>query len=816
MQRPYRQIYFDCNATTPVLPFVADAAMETMRSLYGNPSSSHLTGLQAKAVLERARRAAARVLSAHPSEITFTSGATEAIQTAVFSALREIQKNQKAAGANQKPAVILCGATEHKAVPEALHYWVEALGVNAVVQKIPCDRDGRTDLNWLKKNMGAASLIATMAVNNETGVITPIQKIAELVSESKKKAGGATLLWLVDGVQALGKTSLPMDQLCVDYCTFSGHKLYAPKGIGFLYVREGAPFSPLMVGGGQESGHRSGTENLPGVAAFGRVLEALNDQRSVQGPNFRSEAELQAIRAKLVASLQEVFPKLVLNASFDFSVPTTINFSIPGMPSKEILDLFDSAGIRMSGGSACSSGAAKPSPVLEAMGLEAWRCESAVRLSFGPAIRDDELAEGLDAIREVGRALRTSCILLSSSDYTVPQHLVDGVIQIRDAASNTWVVIDSATRRAVIIDPLASASDRLEQLIQCQSLKIMAILDTHSHADHVSARGDLQTVLSSAFLRRAPQDELGWPSEKNHPQMSFFTLEGGLKLPGIKLSDAAGGTASNRVLVRLPTPGHTSDSCTYLLGRVDAAGNLGRDQVEFAFSGDLILSGGLGRTNFATSDATDMFKSLRTLDRCVGPQAVFCPSHDYNNSFGLNWLSERSENPLLLNALQSEAGPGLASFVAEKSRIDLDLKQREADFQGTVCGVTPKAISDADLSLHWDQIRERVTRGELKVIDIREPHEHAVFHDWKSIGLSVDPENVPLSRIVNFMQTRLQLSTPEALAQGKKPASVVLLCRSGSRSQHAARALRRMGIADVWNLSGGLAVGLPREAQKAV
>ena len=207
-------------------------------------------------------------------------------------------------------------------------------------------------------------------------------------------------LWLVDGVQALGKMDLQLPARGVDYAVFSGHKLHAPKGIGLLYVRRGAPFTPLVVGGGQEAGLRSGTENMPGIAALGAVLQALQ-----RGGIFASHATLKTLRDQLEHALRSAFPAIVFNTPLEYSLPTTLNFSVPGLPSKRVLDVFDAAGLRVSAGSACSAGKAEPSHVLVAMGLPAWRCKSAVRLSIGLLSTEAQVTAACDAIARCGQAL---------------------------------------------------------------------------------------------------------------------------------------------------------------------------------------------------------------------------------------------------------------------------------------------------------------------------------------------------------------------------------------------------------------------------
>ena len=344
------EIYLDANATTPVLPQAARAAMQAFAQDFGNPSSVHSTGLKAKALMDAARGRAQRLLDTGSGQLLFVSGATEGIQTAVLSALNALRGRLDV-------DCLLYGATEHKAVPEALKHWNQLLNLGLHIIAIPVDVDGRHDLAFLRAHASHAGLVCTMAANNETGVISDLDGIEAALS-------GSPAYWLVDGVQALGKLDLHLKDRRIDYAPFSGHKLYAPKGIGLLYVRDGAPFTPLMAGGGQESAQRAGTENMSGIAALGAVLAALED-----GQTFRTHAEMTRFRAALAAALREAFPGIVFNAAMDLSLPTTLNFAVPGLSSRLLQDLFDAADARISGGSACSAAKAQPSYVLQAMGL---------------------------------------------------------------------------------------------------------------------------------------------------------------------------------------------------------------------------------------------------------------------------------------------------------------------------------------------------------------------------------------------------------------------------------------------------------------
>jgi rhodanese-related sulfurtransferase len=205
-------------------------------------------------------------------------------------------------------------------------------------------------------------------------------------------------------VQALGKLDLNLQATRIDYAPFSGHKLYAPKGIGMLYVRAGSPYTSLMAGGGQERGSRAGTENMPGIAALGAVLQVL--EQGAEGV-LRSHAQLERDRARLADALRAAFPGVVFNMPFEGSLPTTLNFSVPGISSKTVLNVFDAAGMRISAGSACSAAKAEPSYVLQAMGLPAWQTESAVRLSIGATVDDAFIDEACARIVRCGQVLRS-------------------------------------------------------------------------------------------------------------------------------------------------------------------------------------------------------------------------------------------------------------------------------------------------------------------------------------------------------------------------------------------------------------------------
>jgi cysteine desulfurase len=571
------EIYLDANATSPVLPAAIAAAELAMRDCFGNPSSTHANGVRAKAMLDTVRARACRLLGVGAGRLCFTSGATEGIQTAVLSALCAIIERR--ASGDTVGDLLVYGATEHKAVPESLAHWNRLLGTGLQLHALPVDAYGRHDLDALRALAPRAAMVCTMAANNETGVISDIEGIGALLC-----ATGSRAYWMVDSVQALGKMDLDLAATRIDYAPFSGHKLYAPKGIGMLYVREGAPYTALMCGGGQEAGQRAGTENMAGIAALGAVLEALED-----GRQFRSHAQLAQFHQRLADALRSALPGIEFNAPFANTLPTTLNFSVPGLSGKELLDLFEAASLRVSSGSACSSAKAAPSYVLEAMQLPAWRCAAAVRMSFGPMVDAAFIDAACARIALCGEALRKTCLIPSA----MPAESRDGIVQLGVDGESTWLVLDAASRSCAIIDARAPLVTRIADFVRCQGYQVRAVIDTHEHPDGASGRAALMQQLAAQLDRANSQHALGWPA-----QSDCLTLGNGMLVNAIAL----GAT----VLARLPHDDGTFDRVTYLLGGADDK-VLAASAVRFAFTG------------------TDLAPRL---PRVAGPDTLLCPSND--------------------------------------------------------------------------------------------------------------------------------------------------------------------------------------------
>ncbi|WP_462159794.1 aminotransferase class V-fold PLP-dependent enzyme [Pseudoalteromonas sp. GB56] len=732
-------VYLDANATTPVLPRIADVVSHTMRVCFGNPSSSHITGVQAKYLLEQTRAKARNVIGAAQGDILFTSGATEGIQTAVVSTL--LAKRHLATS----DSVLLYGATEHKAVPNTLKHWNDVLGLGAQVLAIPVDENGLLDQQFIAEHVGSALMICTMAVNNETGVYQDLQQLENVIREHNQDVS-----WMVDCVQALGKQALALSDTTIDYAPFSGHKLYAPKGIGFLYIRENSPYTPFIAGGGQESGMRSGTENLPGIAGLYELFDLLLDKSS---DVFKPVETLHGYRQQLITALENTFGDISFNAPLAGTVPTTLNFCVNSLTSKEVMDLFDAAGIRVSGGSACSSGASR-SFVLDAMNASDWQSENAIRMSFGPAATAQEIELACERICALKPVLANNCLIVS--DAAQPEHEVCamGLTQLRHQGSCCWLYVAS-NNEAVIIDPVVELVPRLVRLVSQQHLHVKAVLETHKHQDKDSARALLTNRLAMADIG----DELGWPGEN------------------IRLGE--------QTLSRIATPGHSADSYSYVLSQ--------GEHVSACFCGDLFIFSGLGSTQFDDADTVQMAESIRTLAATLSDDSVICPAHDYEQCFALTWAAQVQATPLIQQLLNEQITE--QEFVAQKAKMD---EQSMSDC-GALCGFSLVAKQENAMQLTVEQVQHMLEDAQYPtmVLDVREPYEHGA-KDIRSLFNVNDGQllNVPLSRLANaFFSHQLSPQT-----------RYVLVCRTGNRSGQAINNLKSLGFDNVYNLQGGLAL----------
>lgn len=737
------EVYLDNNATTPVLAVAAAAAMHSMQSSFGNPSSSHATGIKAKAELETTRALARKLIGATSGDIVFTSGATEGIQTSIVSALLAARDK----GQIGPQVLLLYCSTEHKAVPESLKHWNQVLQVNATIQAIPVDKNGIIDYQFLAANLAKAVMVCTMAANNETGVKQDLVALEKLI-----RSCNPDVFWMVDCVQALGKMTLNIAKTSIDYAPFSGHKLYAPKGIGFLYVRDGSPYQPFIAGGGQESGLRSGTENLPGIAALHAVFTELT---KTTDSAFKDDATLWRYREHLLAALRRVFPALVLNSDQPHIVPTTINFSVPGFYSKDIMDLFDAAGIRVSSGSACSS-KVPSSFVLDAMGLEAWRSQGAIRLSFGPAMTEQECEQACQRITQLADVVCKHCLVLTDATPTLELH-AHGLIQLKHEALCSYIVICAETRQTVVIDPVLPLASRIANIVLGQNLDLVAVLDTHIHQDHQSARCEL-LMLAGLENEKHKVDNLGWPLQQTSILVGQYRLE------------------------KCQTPGHTPEAISILLTK--------QEKLQAAFVGDVILPGGIGRTDLAGGSMDELANSIRLLAQKVGKECLLLSSHDYAQRFFTNFRLACSEQPLLAQLLQDLPAK---QWQAELRAQAIKLQQVNSYF----CGLVEVSYANAKDVIAPENIPAFLQqKPNTKVIDVREPHEQSAGALSLYLPNDVEIKEVPLSKLADA------LINAEFVAE--QP--LLLVCRSGNRSLVACKILTEMGFTEVYNLKGGTAL----------
>ncbi|HWC97352.1 MAG TPA: cysteine desulfurase family protein [Candidatus Sulfopaludibacter sp.] len=371
-----QRFYFDHNATTPVAPEVLETMVSCLGQVYGNASSIHHFGQAAKQRLEAARRQVAALIHASANDIVFTGGGTEADNLAVLGVVH---------AAARRPVHVVTSAMEHPAVLAPCRQ-LEAAGVE--VTRLRVGQAGVVSSDDVERALRPETvLVSIMHANNELGTIQPIAEIARIA-----RAAGVPLH--VDGVQALGKIAVDVDALGVDLYSMSGHKLYAPKGVGALYVRKGTRLAPVIFGGHHERDRRPGTENVPGIAAFGAAAELAGRSLAADGER------LSMLRDRLEKAVLETIPGTGVNGSKWNRTPNTSNLYFDGIDGEALVIALDLRGFAVSTGAACSSGAIAPSHVLTAMGVSADRARASMRFSLG---RGNDVAQ-IDALVEALQA----------------------------------------------------------------------------------------------------------------------------------------------------------------------------------------------------------------------------------------------------------------------------------------------------------------------------------------------------------------------------------------------------------------------------
>lgn len=371
--------YLDYAATTPVLPEVRKEMLDVLEHDFGNPSSVHAAGRQARGVLEDARDRVAAAIGASPAEVVFTAGGTEANNLALKGVAFKLRGNGRH---------IVTTAFEHHAVLDTVE-WLSHQGFEVTV--VPVGPGGVVSPAAVAGAVRSDTLLASvMTVNNEVGTVQDLTAISRAI----KKANARTLVH-TDAVQALGNIPVDVHAWGVDLASFAAHKLGGPKGAGALYVRASVPVEPTLHGGGQERGLRSGTHNVAGLAGFGVAAQIAAEEVGTKS------ARVRQLRDRLLSEMKEIVPDLVVNGDLDARVAGNINVCIPGTDGETLLLLLDRAGIACSSGSACSSGALDPSHVLLALGVSKELATGSLRLTLGRDSSSDDVDAFLEALPAV-------------------------------------------------------------------------------------------------------------------------------------------------------------------------------------------------------------------------------------------------------------------------------------------------------------------------------------------------------------------------------------------------------------------------------
>jgi cysteine desulfurase len=380
------RVYLDYNATTPVAPQVLDAMLPYFSGDFANASSIHTPGQRARATVETAREQVAALIGARSQEVVFTSGGTESDNHAIFGVINSPVAQPILAvrlSSTESAPHIITTTIEHEAVLNACQA-AEKQGVS--VSYLPVDREGRADPESVRKVIRPETVLITiMHANNELGTVQPLEEIGRIAKEHK-------IYFHTDAVQSAGKIPIDVNALNVDLLSLSGHKLYAPKGVGALYVRRGTRLRQLLYGGHHQRGFRPGTENVAGIVGLGKAAEIARNSLS-------SDAhQVSALRDQLERGLLDRVPQIRVNGSRAPRTPNTINVQFAGIDGEALVIALDLKGLACSVGAACSSGAVEPSHVLTAIGLSQEEAKSSLRFSLGRHTTQSEIDFALEII----------------------------------------------------------------------------------------------------------------------------------------------------------------------------------------------------------------------------------------------------------------------------------------------------------------------------------------------------------------------------------------------------------------------------------
>jgi cysteine desulfurase len=386
-----KRVYLDHNATTAVEPAVLDAMLPYLSGEYGNAASIHTFGQKARAAVETAREQVAALLGARPQEVVFTSGGTEADNHAIFGIAQSFSATQLATDDGRAAKHIVTTAIEHEAVLNTCQA-LEKLGLD--VTYLPVDREGLVSLGALRRAIRKETvLITVMHANNELGTVQPLEQIGRIAAD-------ADVYFHTDAVQSAGKLPIDVNALRLDLLSLSGHKFYAPKGVGALYIRGGTRLQQLLYGGHHQRGYRPGTENVAGIVGVGKAAELARNSLADDA------VRISALRDRLEQGLLSRVPHSRANGAHGPRTPNTTNITFPGIEGEALVIALDLKGLACSTGAACSSGAVEPSHVLTAIGLSPEEARSSLRFSLGRHTTDAEIDFALEIVPAAVEQLR--------------------------------------------------------------------------------------------------------------------------------------------------------------------------------------------------------------------------------------------------------------------------------------------------------------------------------------------------------------------------------------------------------------------------
>ncbi len=393
------KIYLDYAATTPIDGGVLKAMMPYFSEKFGNASSIHSFGQEAITAIDQAREKSAKYFNCDFTEIIFTGSATESNNLAILGIARNFSRLAGSRTAGQFPIHIITTAIEHESVLEPLK---ELKKAGCEITYLPVDKEGLIKVSDLEKAIKDNTiLISIIYANNEIGVMQPIKEIGKLLEKiNKPRRGGAKIYFHTDAVQALNYLECRPDWLKVDLLTFSGHKIYGPKGIGGLYVRKGMPLSPIVSGGGQEFGLRSGTENVSSIVGLAKAVELAFENKE---KSYKKILNLRNQMLKDIIKNSKITEKI--NGSRIYCLPNILNIRFSGISNETLIVALDRAGVAVSAGSACSGRALSASHVLTAIGLTSKQAKESIRISIGKNTTKQEITKAVRIINTYEKLL---------------------------------------------------------------------------------------------------------------------------------------------------------------------------------------------------------------------------------------------------------------------------------------------------------------------------------------------------------------------------------------------------------------------------